>query len=172
MARSRKPFTIAIDDLLKKIHLEERIYRHRCVEAWSMVVPWSGFPLRQLVDLAKPLSSAKYLRFETFNDPEMAPGQKPSLFGLGGGLPWPYVEGCHDGRGAERSELYGNRSLWRTPVPRSMGAPIRLHLPWKYGFKSIKSIVRVSFTKERPVGFWEQLQKSRVWFLGQRQSRK
>ncbi len=158
-----KPFTIAFDDLLKKVTLEERVYRHRCVEAWSMVVPWSGFTLRQLVDLAKPLSSAKYVRFETFNDPDMAPGQRPSLFGLGGGLPWPYVEGVT--MAEARNDLsFMVTGAYGAPVPRSMGAPIRLHLPWKYGFKSIKSIVRVSFTKERPVSFWEQLQKNEYGF--------
>lgn len=158
-----KPFTIAFDDLLKKVQLEERVYRHRCVEAWSMVVPWSGFPLRQLVELAKPLSSAGFVRFETFNDPEMAPGQKPSLFGLGGGLPWPYVEGVTMAE-ARNDLTFMATGAYGTPVPRSMGAPIRLHLPWKYGFKSIKSIVRISFTKERPIGFWEQLQSKEYGF--------
>ena len=156
-----KPFKIAFDDLLKKVQLEERVYRHRCVEAWSMVVPWSGFPLRQLVELAKPLSSAKFLRFETFNDPDMAPGQRPPLFGKG--LPWPYLEGVT--MAEARNDLsFMVTGAYGAPVPRSMGAPIRLHLPWKYGFKSIKSIVRISFTKERPIGFWEQLQKSEYGF--------
>ncbi len=158
-----KPFTIGFDDLLKKVQLEERTYRHRCVKAWSMVVPWSGFALKQLVELAKPLSSAGYVRFETFVDPEMAPGQKPSLFGFGSGLPWPYVEGVT--MAEARNELtFMVTGAYGAPVPNSMGAPIRLHLPWKYGFKSIKSIVRVSFTKERPVGFWEQLQKREYGF--------
>ena len=85
-----KPFVIGIDDLLKKVTLEERIYRHRCVEAWSMVVPWSGFPLKALIELAKPKAGVKYVRFETFNDPEMASGQQPGLFGS---MPWPYIEG-------------------------------------------------------------------------------
>ncbi len=151
-----KPFTISFDDLLKKVTLEERIYRHRCVEAWSMVVPWSGFPVRKLVELANPLSSAKYVRFETFNDPEMAPGQKPSLFGFGSSLPWPYVEGIT--MAEARNDLsFLVTGAYGKPVPKSMGAPIRLHLPWKYGFKSIKSIVKISFTSERPKGFWEQI---------------
>ncbi|MGI9463993.1 MAG: protein-methionine-sulfoxide reductase catalytic subunit MsrP [Aestuariivirgaceae bacterium] len=158
-----KPFTIGFDDLLKKVQLEERIYRHRCVEAWSMVVPWSGFPLRQLVELAKPLSSAGYMRFETFVDPEMAPGQKPSLFGLSSGLPGPYVEGVTMAE-ARNDLTFMVTGAYGAPVANSMGAPIRLHLPWKYGFKSIKSIVRVSFPKERPVGFWEQLHKSEYGF--------
>jgi methionine sulfoxide reductase catalytic subunit len=86
-----KPFVIGIDDLLKKMTLEERVYRHRCVEAWSMTVPWTGFPLRKLVEISKPNSAAKYVRMETFNLPEVAPGQRPGLFG--GSYPWPYVEG-------------------------------------------------------------------------------
>ncbi len=158
-----KPFTIAIDDLLNRVTLEERVYRHRCVEAWSMVVPWSGFPLRKLVELANPLSSAAYVQFETFVDPDMAPGQKPSLFGLGSTLPWPYLEGVT--MAEARNDLsFMVTGAYGAPVPNSMGAPMRLHLPWKYGFKSIKSIVRMSFTKERPVGFWEQLQKKEYGF--------
>jgi sulfoxide reductase catalytic subunit YedY len=157
------PFTIALDDLLKKVTLEERVYRHRCVEAWSMVVPWSGFALKELVALAKPLSGAKYVRFETFHDPDMAPGQKPALFGLGGALPWPYVEGLTMAEAANDLAFLVTGAYGK-PVARSMGAPIRLHLPWKYGFKSIKSVVRVSFTAERPVSFWETLQASEYGF--------
>jgi len=155
------PRTIGIDDLLKSVTLEERIYRHRCVEAWSMVVPWTGFPLRALVEQAKPLASAKYLRFETFMDPEMAPGQKPSLFG--GGLPWPYVEGLTMAE-ATNELAFVVTGAYGKPVAKSMGAPVRIHLPWKYGFKSIKSIVRISFTDQRPLSFWEQLQASEYGF--------
>jgi methionine sulfoxide reductase catalytic subunit len=149
-----KPFVIAIDDLLKKMTLEERVYRHRCVEAWAMTVPWSGFPLRKLVELAKPTSAAKYLRMETFNKPEIAPGQRPGLFG--GSYPWPYVEGVTMPE-AMNDLAFVATGAYGAPLPKAMGAPIRLHLPWKYGFKSIKSIVRVSFTDKRPVSFWEQL---------------
>lgn len=156
-----QPKTIGIDDLLKSVTLEERIYRHRCVEAWSMVVPWTGFPLRALVEQAKPLASAKYIRFETFLDPEMAPGQKPSLFG--GGLPWPYVEGLTIAE-ATNELAFVVTGAYGKPVAKSMGAPIRIHLPWKYGFKSIKSIVKVSFTDQRPLSFWEQLQASEYGF--------
>jgi sulfoxide reductase catalytic subunit YedY len=158
-----KPFTLGIDDLLKQVRLEERVVRHRCVEAWSMVVPWSGFPLKDLVALAKPLSAARYVRFETFNDPDMAPGQKPPLFGLGGSLPWPYVEGLTMAEAAN-DLAFMVTGAYGKPVARSMGAPIRLHLPWKYGFKSIKSIVRVSFVTERPVSFWTTLQASEYGF--------
>ncbi len=155
-----KPFTIGIDDLLKKVTLEERIYRHRCVEAWSMVVPWSGFPLSKLVELAKPKAEAKYVRFETFNDPEMASGQQPGLFGT---MPWPYVEGLTMAE-ALHDLTFVVTGAYGKPVAKSMGAPIRLHMPWKYGFKSIKSIVKVSFVKERPIGMWEQLQPSEYGF--------
>jgi methionine sulfoxide reductase catalytic subunit len=156
-----KPFTIGFDDLLAKVKLEERVYRHRCVEAWSMVVPWTGFPLKDLVALAKPLSSAKYVRMETFVNPEMAPGQQPSF--LAGTMPWPYVEGVTMAEAAN-DLAFMVTGAYGKPVAKSMGAPIRLHLPWKYGFKSIKSIVKVSFVKERPVGFWEQLQGSEYGF--------
>ncbi|WP_119275321.1 protein-methionine-sulfoxide reductase catalytic subunit MsrP [Taklimakanibacter deserti] len=155
-----KPFTIGIDDLLKKVVLEERIYRHRCVEAWSMVVPWSGFPLKSLVELAKPKTDAKYVRFETFNDPEMASGQQPGLFGT---MPWPYIEGLTMAE-AMHDLAFVVTGAYGKPVAKSMGAPIRIHLPWKYGFKSIKSIVKVSFVKERPIGMWEQLQASEYGF--------
>jgi sulfoxide reductase catalytic subunit YedY len=155
-----QPFSIGIDDLLKKVTLEERIYRHRCVEAWSMVVPWSGFPLKTLVELAKPKAGAKFVRFETFNDPEMASGQQPGLFGT---MPWPYIEGLTMAE-AMHDLAFVVTGAYGKPVAKSMGAPIRIHLPWKYGFKSIKSIVKVSFVKERPVGMWEQLQASEYGF--------
>jgi sulfoxide reductase catalytic subunit YedY len=149
-----KPFITGIDDLLKKVTLEERIYRHRCVEAWAMVVPWTGFPMRKLVELARPLSGVKYVRMETFHMPEIAPGQRPGLFG--GSFPWPYVEGLTLSE-ALNDLAFVATGAYGAPLPKPMGAPIRLHLPWKYGFKSIKSIVRVSFTDKRPVSFWEQL---------------
>ena len=116
------PQTLAIDHLLKKVQLEERIYRHRCVEAWSMVVPWTGFTLKSLVELAKP-------KAEAMNDLSFL------------------VTGA-----------YGK------PLPKSMGSPIRLHLPWKYGFKSIKGIVKISFVAERPIGMWEAIQSSEYGF--------
>ena len=155
-----KPMTLGIDDLLKQVTLEERIYRHRCVEAWSMVVPWSGFPLSKLVELAKPTANAKFVRFETFNNPDIASGQKPGLFGA---YPWPYVEGLTMAE-ATNDLSFMVTGAYGKPVAKSMGAPIRLHLPWKYGFKSIKAIVKVSFVAERPVSFWEQLASSEYGF--------
>ncbi len=145
-----KPFTIGIDELLSRMPLEERLYRHRCVEAWSMTVPWSGFQLSHLVDLAKPLSAAKYLRFETFSNPEVATGQKQFWY------PWPYIEGITMEEAANELTFMVTGAYGK-PVPKQMGAPLRLALPWKYGFKSIKSIVKISFTSERPVSFWEEL---------------
>jgi methionine sulfoxide reductase catalytic subunit len=145
-----KPFTVGIDDLLKKMPLEERLYRHRCVEAWSMAVPWSGFPMAAFVAFAKPLSSAKYVHIETFLDQAVAPDQKQFWY------PWPYVEGVTLAE-ANNELAFMVTGMYGKPVPKQDGAPLRLALPWKYGFKSIKSIVRVSFTDQRPVSFWETL---------------
>ena len=152
-----KPVTIDVDDLLKKVSVEERVYRHRCVEAWSMAVPWSGFPMAALVDLAKPLGSAKYVQMETFSDPAVAPGQKQYWY------PWPYIEGVTMAE-AQNELAFLVTGMYGKPVPKQDGAPLRLVLPWKYGFKSVKSIVRVSFTDKRPVSFWETLQGSEYGF--------
>jgi methionine sulfoxide reductase catalytic subunit len=146
-----KPFTIDIDTLLSKMKLEERVYRHRCVEAWSMVVPWSGFPLADLVAMAKPTSDAKYLRFETFMNPKVAPGQARGI-----GYPWPYVEGLTMAE-ATNELAFMVTGAYGAPLPNEMGSPIRVHLPWKYGFKSIKAIVKVTFTDKRPVGLWQAI---------------
>jgi len=151
------PITIAIDDLLKKMPLEERLYRHRCVEAWSMAVPWSGFPLKALVDFAKPLSSAKYLRMETFMNPDVADGQRAVWY------PWPYIEGLTIAE-ATNELAFLVTGIYGKPTPPQNGAPLRLATPWKYGFKSIKSIVKFSFTDQRPVSFWETLQASEYGF--------
>lgn len=152
-----KPFTIGFDDLVRKIPLETRLYRHRCVEAWSMTVPWSGFPLKALVELAKPQASAKFVRFETFLDPEMAPGQNSFLY------PWPYIESVTMAE-AGTDLAFIVTGAYDKPVARQHGAPLRLALPWKYGFKSIKSIRKVSFVEERPVGLWEAIQPSEYGF--------
>ncbi|HEV2100250.1 MAG TPA: protein-methionine-sulfoxide reductase catalytic subunit MsrP [Stellaceae bacterium] len=152
-----KPFEIGIDDLLKKMPLEERLYRHRCVEAWSMAVPWSGFPMAALVALAKPLGSAKYVRMETFLDASEAPGQKQFWY------PWPYIEGVTMAE-ANNELAFMVTGMYGKPVPKQDGAPLRLALPWKYGFKSIKSIVRVSFTDKQPMTFWESLQDDEYGF--------
>lgn len=152
-----KEFRIDIDDLLSRVSLEERVYRHRCVEAWSMVVPWTGFPLARLVEMAKPLGSAKYLRMETFYNPKMASGQRQPWY------PWPYVEGLTMAE-ATNELAFVVTGAYGKPVARSMGAPIRIHLPWKYGFKSAKSIVRFSFVEDRPVNFWQALNANEYGF--------
>jgi len=152
-----KPMTLDIDDLLKRVSLEERLYRHRCVEAWSMSVPWTGFPMAALVSMARPLGSATYVRMETFMDPATAPEQKKFFY------PWPYVEGLT--MAEARSELaFLVTGMYGKPVPKQDGAPLRLATPWKYGFKSIKSIVRFEFTDKRPKSYWEALQASEYGF--------
>ncbi|HZT27218.1 MAG TPA: protein-methionine-sulfoxide reductase catalytic subunit MsrP [Pseudolabrys sp.] len=152
-----KPFEIGIDDLIRKLTLEERTYRHRCVEAWSMAVAWTGFPMKKLVDLAKPLSAAKYVRMETFMDPKVAPGQRQPWF------PWPYIEGLTMAE-ATNELTFLVTGAYGHPLAKQMGAPLRLAVPWKYGFKSIKSIVKFSFVDQRPKGLWEALQSSEYGF--------
>ena len=148
---------IGIDDLIRKMPLDERLYRHRCVEAWSMAIPWTGFPFAKLLDLAKPLSSAKYVRMETFQNPSVAPGQKQTW------LPWPYVEGLTMAEAANELAFLVTGTYGK-PVAKVQGAPLRLAVPWKYGFKSIKSIVRFNFTDQRPKSYWEALQASEYGF--------
>lgn len=145
-----KPIELEFDELLAKVELEERIYRHRCVEAWSMVVPWTGFPLARLVELARPLGSARFLEMQTFMDAKMAPGQRAFWY------PWPYTEGLTIAE-ATHELAFLVTGVYGKPLPKSMGAPIRLAVPWKYGFKSVKSIVRFRFTEERPKTFWEEV---------------
>ena len=152
-----KPFEIGIDDLIRKMTLEERTYRHRCVEAWSMAIAWSGFPFAKLVNFAKPLGSAKFVRMETFLDPKMAPGQHLSWF------PWPYVEGLTMAE-ATNELAFLVTGAYGHPLAKQHGAPLRLAVPWKYGFKSIKSIVRVSFVEKRPKGMWEAIQPAEYGF--------
>jgi methionine sulfoxide reductase catalytic subunit len=152
-----KPMQIGIDDLLKRMPLEERLYRHRCVEAWGMAVPWSGFPFAKLVELAKPLSGATYVRMHAFLDPSVASGQRQYWY------PWPYTEGLTIAE-ATIELAFLVTGAYGKPVAKSMGASLRLAAPWKYGFKSIKSITRFTFTAERPKTFWEQLQASEYGF--------
>jgi len=152
-----KPMKIDVDALLKKMPLEERVYAHRCVEAWSMVVPWSGFPLKALVDLAKPLGKAKYLVMQTFQDPKIAPGQRQTWY------PWPYTEGLTMFEATNELSFIVT-GLYGKPVPKQNGAPLRLAVPWKYGFKHVKSITRFHFTDKRPVSFWQKLQAREYGF--------
>ena len=152
-----KPVEIGIDDLIRKMTLEERTYRHRCVEAWSMAIAWTGFPFRKLIDFARPLGSAKYVKMTTFMDKQMAPGQRVPWY------PWPYVEGLTMAE-AGNDLAFLVTGAYGHPVSRQQGAPLRLAVPWKYGFKSIKSIVQFSFVEKRPKGLWEALQSSEYGF--------
>ncbi|MEL6773820.1 MAG: protein-methionine-sulfoxide reductase catalytic subunit MsrP [Pseudomonadota bacterium] len=149
--------TVAMEDLIKAMPVEERIYRLRCVEAWAMVVPWIGFPLSAMVAFAKPLGSAKYVQFQTFQDPEVARGQRQHWY------PWPYTEGLTMAEAANDLSLMVIGAYGKV-LPTQFGAPMRLHTPWKYGFKAVKSIVRVTFTEERPLSFWEELQAREYGF--------
>ena len=152
-----QPMEVGIDDLLAKMPLEERVYRHRCVEAWSMAVPYSGFPMKALVDLARPLSAAKYVKMTTFQDPDVAGGQRAAWY------PWPYVEGLTMAEATHHLAFIAT-GLYGKPMPKQNGAPLRLAVPWKYGFKHIKGIVRFEFTDQRPKSFWEEIQGSEYGF--------
>ncbi len=152
-----KPQIIGIDDLLKIMPKEERLYRHRCVEAWSIAVPWSGFALKALVAFAKPLASAKFLAMRGFEDPAMAPGQNQSWY------PWPYVEGLTMAE-ATNDLAFMVTGMYGKPLPPQNGAPLRLAVPWKYGFKSAKSLVRFTFTDKMPETFWSRVDGSEYGF--------
>ena len=142
-----KPGTFDIDQLIRTSALEERVYRLRCVEAWSMVIPWAGFPLSSLLARAEPLGSAKFVAFQTLLDPGQMPGQRRSV------LEWPYVEGLRLDE-ANHPLTIAAVGLYGAPLPNQDGAPIRVVVPWKYGFKSIKSIVRVTLTEQMPPTSW------------------
>ncbi len=152
-----KPRDVDIDTLFKAMKLEERLYRLRCVEGWSMTIPWTGFPMKNLLDFARPLSGAKYVRMETFTDPKIAPGQRQSWY------PWPFVDGCTIEEAANDLSFMVTGAYGK-PAANQFGAPLRIHQPWKYGFKAVKSIVRISFVAERPKGFWEALQPAEYGF--------
>jgi sulfoxide reductase catalytic subunit YedY len=142
-----KPRVLDLDDLLKTRPLEERVYRMRCVEGWSMVIPWVGFPLSRVLDQVQPMSSARYVAFETLLDPERLPGQKRSV------LHWPYVEGLRIDEAMHPLTILAV-GLYGRQLPAQNGAPLRLVVPWKYGFKGIKSIVKITLTSSRPPTTW------------------
>ena len=145
-------------DLIRQLGgMEERLYRHRCVEAWAMAVPWTGVPLSKLVAFARPDAGARYVRLETFNDPDNAPGQRQHWY------PWPYVEGLTIEEATNDLTLLAT-GIYGKPMPNQNGAPVRLVIPWKYGFKSIKSIKRITFTDKQPKSFWEKLQPKEYGF--------
>ena len=154
----KKPLTIDIDDLLRKIGgIEERVYRFRCVESWSMTVPWSGFSLNKILSLVEPSSDAKFIKFETFYEPDIAPGQKQKWY------PWPYQEGITIDE-AKNDLSFIATGIYGKKLPNQNGAPLRLVIPWKYGFKSIKSIVKISFVSSRPKGLWEKIAPAEYGF--------
>jgi sulfoxide reductase catalytic subunit YedY len=142
-----KPATVALDDLIRPHQLEERIYRLRCVEAWSMVIPWVGVPLADVLKRFEPTAKAKYVEFTTLLDPKRLPGQKVGV------LDWPYVEGLRMDEAMHPLTLLAT-GLYGEELPPQNGAPVRLVVPWKYGFKSIKSVVRIRFTETQPVTAW------------------
>lgn len=160
---SLEPWSVSIDglveqerqldvyDLIRQMPQEERLYRLRCVEAWAMAVPWLGFPLKALVDYARPLGSARFLQMQTFYNPRVARGQNQPWY------PWPYQEGLTIEE-ATNELAFLAVGVYGKALPPQNGAPIRLAVPWKYGFKSIKSIVRFTFTEHRPETFWESIQ--------------
>ncbi len=151
------PKTFGIEDLLKNFPQEERIYRLRCVEAWSMVIPWTGFTLASLLDMVEPTSDAKYVRFETVFRPEEMPGQKSPFY------PWPYQEGLRLDEAMNDLAILAT-GLYGEPNVAQNGAPIRLVVPWKYGFKSIKSIVKIELVAEKPATLWNDIAANEYGF--------
>ena len=145
----KKPQTLDIDTLISWFPLEERVYRMRCVEAWSMVIPWLGFPLAELIKRVEPTGNAKYVAFQTLYDPKQLPGQKSSV------LDWPYVEGLRMDEAMSPLTMMAV-GLYGKTLPGQNGAPMRLVVPWKYGFKGIKSIVKIRFTEGEPPATWNQ----------------
>jgi sulfoxide reductase catalytic subunit YedY len=152
----QNPKTYAIEDLLK-FDQKERIYRLRCVEAWSMVIPWTGFQLSDLLNEVEPMSSAKYMHFVTLMDPARLPGEGDPLY------PWPYSEGLRLDEAMHRLTLLAT-GMYGQPLPNPNGAPLRLVVPWKYGFKSIKAIVKIELTEERPQTMWNTISPQEYGF--------
>jgi sulfoxide reductase catalytic subunit YedY len=144
-----KPASYSLEDFIKPSKLEERVYRHRCVEAWSMVIPWLGFPMSDLINRVQPLSSAKFIEFQTLNDPQQMPGQRSPV------LPWPYTEGLRLDEAMHPLALFAVGLYGKMLLPQN-GAPLRTVIPWKYGFKATKSIVRIRFTDKQPRTAWNQ----------------
>jgi sulfoxide reductase catalytic subunit YedY len=153
----KHPKTYDLDELLKLAPLEERIYRLRCVEGWSMVIPWVGFPLSEIIKRAEPTGNAKYVEFTTLQDPKQMPGQRSPI------LQWPYVEGLRLDEALHPLAILAV-GLYGEVMPNQNGAPIRLVVPWKYGFKSIKSIVKIRLVEKMPVSAWMKAAPSEYGF--------
>jgi sulfoxide reductase catalytic subunit YedY len=154
---TNKPQKLDIEDLLKKMPIEERVYRFRCVEAWSMVVPWVGFPMAELIKLCDPKPNAKFVRFVTVNRPDQMPGMRSAPY------PWPYFEGLRMDEAMNPLAMFVTGMYGKT-LPKQNGAPIRVITPWKYGYKSIKSIVKIEFTVSMPPTLWNRMQPAEYGF--------
>ena len=154
-----KEMKLDLSELIRSMELEERIYRFRCVEAWSITVPWTGFPLRKLIERCKPLSKATHVRFVSANVPKQMPGLANSPW-----YPWPYFEGLRMDE-ATNELAFVATGMYGEPLPKQNGSPIRLALPWKYGYKGAKAIVRIEFVDEQPPTFWNELQPTEYGFL-------
>lgn len=152
-----KPINFTIDEILQKFVQEERIYRLRCVEGWSMVIPWTGFPLAALLEDVEPQPNAKFVRFETVLDPEQMPGVRRGTF------PWPYQEGLRLDEAMHNLTILAT-GLYGKPLPAQNGMPIRLVVPWKYGFKSIKTIYKIELVEEQPQTFWNMIAPNEYGF--------
>jgi sulfoxide reductase catalytic subunit YedY len=157
----KQPKTFDIDTIMKLSPLEERVYRLRCVEAWSMVIPWVGFPLSALIKQVEPTNNAKFIHFITLVDPKRMPGQQPSIFG--NVIDWPYVEGLRMDEAMHPLTIL-SVGLYGEVLPAQNGAPVRLVVPWKYGFKSIKSIVKIRFVETQPPSSWNKMQPQEYGF--------
>jgi sulfoxide reductase catalytic subunit YedY len=144
----KKPQTYALQDLIKSLTIEDRVYRMRCVEGWSMVIPWQGFQLSELIKRLEPASQAKYIEFQTLYDPSQLPEQRRTV------LQWPYIEGLRMDEAMNPLAILAVGLYGKQPLPNQNGAPIRLVTPWKYGFKGIKSIVKIRFVEKQPVTAW------------------
>jgi sulfoxide reductase catalytic subunit YedY len=155
----RNPGKWDVDDLVRKLGgVEQRVYRHRCVEAWSMVIPWDGFPLAKLIDLADPQPAARFVTFTSFVDPKDASGQRDD-----DSMGWPYLEGLRLDEARHELTLIAT-GIYGKPLPNQNGAPLRLVVPWKYGFKGIKSIVRIELTERAPINTWQRLAANEYGF--------
>lgn len=155
----KNPKTYDLDDLYSRFPLEERIYRFRCVEAWAMVVPWLGFPMKKLLEEVEPTSAAKYVRFESFYDPKITEGPSFSF----SNLPWPYHEGLRIDEMANELAFFAV-GIYGNTMPKQHGAPIRMVVPWKYGFKGAKSIVKIEFLAEQPSTYWNTISPNEYKF--------
>ncbi len=154
-----RPQTFDMDELMRAFPMEERIYRMRCVEAWSMVIPWAGFPLKALLDKVEPLGSAKYVAFVGLKRPEQMPGQR----GMFQPMNWPYVEGLRLDEARHPLTLLAT-GVYGETLPKQNGAPVRLVVPWKYGFKGIKAITRIALTEHQPPSSWNLMQPTEYGF--------